>query len=84
MNNGIQPGAEFGIAPEIRQAAIGFDKYVLCYLFGILPRRGIAQADGENEILVSFHQHGIGLLLALQHPADDGIIVWTGLHALAI
>ena len=39
MNDGIKPGAEFGIAPEIGEVAIGFNKYILGYFFRILPRR---------------------------------------------
>jgi len=41
-DDGIQPGAEFGVAPEICEGTIGFDEDVLADLFGIFPVVGEA------------------------------------------
>ena len=67
----IQPGAEFGIAPEIREGAIGFDEDVLADLFGIFPVVGKAQHQGEHIGLIPQDQLGIQGLFALQDSFNN-------------
>ena len=67
----IQPGAEFGIAPEIREGAIGFDEYVLADLFGVFPVVGKAQHQGEHIGLIPQNQLGIQGLFTLQDSFNN-------------
>jgi len=63
--NRIQPGTEFGLAFKITQCPVGFDKYILCHFFRIFPAGDIPQGDGKHKVLVTLHQQGKGLLVAL-------------------
>lgn len=82
MHDSIEPGAEFGCTPKIRQRPISFHKYILCDLLRIFPYRGIAECQRKNKILVSPDQLGIYLLLAAQYSCNKILIGDAGIHYL--
>jgi hypothetical protein len=66
-----QPAHNLGVPPEAAQVTVGFDKYLLRYVIGIVPISSELHSEIKNRPLVAFDKILKSGQIASAHPFNE-------------
>jgi hypothetical protein len=82
IDNGIEPGRELRVSPEVPQCPESLYKHILRNFLSVFSHGRVFEGDGEYKVLMPFHQFRKELALTIQDPGNY-FIISPGIHSLS-